>query len=949
MGGASKKWVERGARLFQRRAPAGLPQSTGGFALVAALGMLAFLVLLILSLSTLSQVEVHVQRGNQHAALARHQALFALDQAVALLEQQLGDDRSVSARADLHDSLDPAFGTALWTGAWAVVPADGEPAVEGPVWLVSGVRPDPRHVSEARRSGRATADDAVIALRSGDSTRLPIVAPLVAVDAGVGAESSGGNHMRYAFWIGDENLKVRPLGGGSENGQRPIPEHNSRHMFLRRPASVDSLLAPGADQRVVEPLLGKVQVRGQAALIEGVEIEALIAATDDYSWVSEGLPTDTVHGGWRRVIRPDRVSETLPEPFLSARRYLDVPRNFGVRASDGILQTEGNLAELEAGVQTATGFEGFHPVLTEVVVKCGVFHAANTRDIRVRFHIEFELYNPYTFPINLRHGESDHRPYDLVVTGLPRLLIENVNRATVLADLDLQHLRDHRHMHVPLIAWVDLSELVEGDAILLPPGEVVRVREPRQAQGLVRTLPAADRRVGPEDYGEEGDSIRIEVRFPADYRGTTFKLVRRSILEEGMDSNAEDAVVCAITGVPFLNDTLIVGTASQRFFLERSDDYTEEDYSFGFHFKLFDDPQARDGLAAFADTADLRRAVINFSDEPERFEVLSRHPGEIAIIDDFFSELDGFKSLGALGDSPLGSSASRDVRLYDIPDTDLWTFGELRHVPVEGKPPYAFGEPEGKGMNSLFDSSILVPPETVPWVRTAGEAGEGPDHAEGYRIVGAFNVNSTSLPAWRAMLVRGLKEYWIDRNATGGSDPHPIRAEAAFARHPFGASLLPDILPAELISSEAPFRQGLRLFEAHELEPLAEAIVARIRQAGPFPSMAAFFDRGILRDALEDAGVHLNNGFPPGSPGRIRQGDIAAALAPYIAVRSDTFVIRTYGDIINPVTRRVEARAAAEAIVQRENQPARHSAGPHVRGFAVVFFRWLEWEEGWGE
>jgi hypothetical protein len=89
-------------------------------------------------------------------------------------------------------------------------------------------------------------------------------------------------------------------------------------------------------------------------------------------------------------------------------------------------------------------------------------------------------------------------------------------------------------------------------------------------------------------------------------------------------------------------------------------------------------------------------------------------------------------------------------------------------------------------------------------------------------------------------------------------------------------------------------------------------------------------------------------------PGYLMQQDIVQAIAPAIAARSDTFVIRTYGEVRNPRTGEVESRAWAEAVVQRLPDYVNPSADDaHVfppshtdnqtfgRRFEIVSFRWL--------
>lgn len=80
--------------------------------------------------------------------------------------------------------------------------------------------------------------------------------------------------------------------------------------------------------------------------------------------------------------------------------------------------------------------------------------------------------------------------------------------------------------------------------------------------------------------------------------------------------------------------------------------------------------------------------------------------------------------------------------------------------------------------------------------------------------------------------------------------------------------------------------------------------------------------------------------FPKGKGPAASQ--VVAALAPILAIRSDTFRIRAYGDVTNPVSGAREASACCEAIVQRT--PAMID-GIMGRRFVVTYFRWLEPDE----
>lgn len=73
--------------------------------------------------------------------------------------------------------------------------------------------------------------------------------------------------------------------------------------------------------------------------------------------------------------------------------------------------------------------------------------------------------------------------------------------------------------------------------------------------------------------------------------------------------------------------------------------------------------------------------------------------------------------------------------------------------------------------------------------------------------------------------------------------------------------------------------------------------------------------------------------------GKPTAAQIYAVLAPQLAIRSDTFRVRAYGEAVNAVDpARVEGRAYCEAILQRLPEAAPGGLG---RRFAIVSFRWL--------
>lgn len=85
-----------------------------------------------------------------------------------------------------------------------------------------------------------------------------------------------------------------------------------------------------------------------------------------------------------------------------------------------------------------------------------------------------------------------------------------------------------------------------------------------------------------------------------------------------------------------------------------------------------------------------------------------------------------------------------------------------------------------------------------------------------------------------------------------------------------------------------------------------------------------------------------------GSSANLMQGDILQLLGPQLTARSDTFVIRCYGESIDPISKKVQSAVRGEAIVQRIAEPV--APGDNLiapseamgRRFIIKHFRWID-------
>jgi hypothetical protein len=233
--------------------------------------------------------------------------------------------------------------------------------------------------------------------------------------------------------------------------------------------------------------------------------------------------------------------------------------------------------------------------------------------------------------------------------------------------------------------------------------------------------------------------------------------------------------------------------------------------------------------------------------------------------------------------------------------------------------------------------------------------------AEGYKklgayslIKGAFNVNSTSVSAWAALL-RSNRGLDVDYAQGVGSDTDNNET-------PFPSSNSPTAPVTQ------PEWSGLSRLSDSQISGLAQRIVDQVKLRGPFMSISDFVNHrvgpldtttsytGALQAAIDfesgAGGSGINSGsraaaansaavdpnaetgtlsypaqyvpFPgpsnerkstTGIPGDITQADILRPIAPRLNARSDTFRIRAYGEVQDSFGN--VSSAICEAVVQR--------------------------------
>lgn len=267
-------------------------------------------------------------------------------------------------------------------------------------------------------------------------------------------------------------------------------------------------------------------------------------------------------------------------------------------------------------------------------------------------------------------------------------------------------------------------------------------------------------------------------------------------------------------------------------------------------------------------------------------------------------------------------------------------------------------------------------------------------------VKGPFNINSTSVDAWRTLFssLKGKPISVLDKDDAVRAglnmdeevvDGVPI-ANGAFANEDVYRGSRND-------PSDEEQWAGIRELTDEEINELATAMVKQVKLRGPFLSLSDFVNRrldrsntelalkGALQAALDDPECSINDGFRGGSrqfsaaersyvnaefpeamegavaygsPAYIDQADILENFGAQLTARGDTFVIRAYGDALDN-RGNVEARAWCEAIVQRtpdyldaadanylkQDELTSERNQNFGRKFTILQFRWLNASE----
>lgn len=916
-----------------------------GFALLITITLLAFLVVLMVSMAALSRVETQVADNGQKLAQARQNAMTGLNLALGQLQRHAGPDLRMTSSAEITS---PAR-NGHFAGVWTPPSAGGTPAIT--TWLVSGnEESNPLAVTPAGAPNPATAAGAseVFLVDSNSvatvAERVKLAKRPIQVAAstvpGLGSAAGTVTIGNYAYWVADQGVKVSTAlydqsddllydnTAGTVTATSPAAGDDwstdtdkrvrLRQLAQPRPRSEKLFGGFDPDASATRENLKRVVSSAQLPFADAVVTAANLKAQFHHATaLSEAVLVDLSSGTGR--LRQD-FSDT---PDLSAADETALRAFLRTRPASvaGLQATYTPQAADNAGATTFPMFS-VGPVLTEFAVRFQFYRDSGSGTLRIRHDIQAELWNPYAASLTIpANGLS------LEITGLPTVTWPGGS-----ADLN---------------AVIGAPRAVAANTVWAP-GQI------RVLSTGATTLDVATGATVPTTTESTQAAIGAggTVTIPS-AAGT----LRVRLLTAVSPS---PVVLAAYTpGITFTGTTV---TAA-------NDDPTQAQIGYAYDF--------RDDLRDWTDGS---RATAN-------------DPRKPALTGAFFDPGFPFWSATPTDNHQIINQAGADnfnagrvLAFFDLPRQEVVSAGALQHVAADK--PYALGNTWGGAANAVFDrfyfSTLPRWLATMPWdplappllpgrhvrlhvpaettVPTVGDpnGANGPTadylldrtHAAKHLMQrGAFNINSTSVPAWSAVLGGVRIPAWSYNPAA----PATAAVDNAFFRLPNGAQELAANPTLNTVADQ--HARGARVLTNTEVTQLATAVVAALKtRARPYPTLAAFVNDGVLANAIA-AVPTINTGLSAYAPGWLSQADILTAIAPFITPRSDTFLVRAYGDVQNPATGAVDGRVWCEALVQRlpdltlpvtgttdaavdplAPAPAKY---PFGRRFKIVSFRWL--------
>lgn len=936
--------------IKNKKAPS---DETRGFALLVTIVLVSFLVLILVALATFTRVETQVADNSQQLAKARQNALMGLNIAIGQLQKEAGPDRRISATLG-HETQLSGSNFRYITGIWD----ENARSKSAKAWLVSSsetvtVVDDALNTVQApsTSSSSAVSDSAnwvyLLWKNSAHPTdssnwicleKQPITVGSAAVPGMAAGTTPTIGH--YAYWVGDEGVKAsvalsdstsiaynNATGAGSVIGDdwsaTDTRKKDRLGQFALNRTRLDSKNLFTSFDIFDNKLSNIIQQNQLLFFSSGAPTNDELKERFHYlTPLSKGVLADlsatTTYGRLKRDLSDTSLSPSSDMVNFQLAR-VTVP----------VLTTSYSSEYTFDPTSTAPDHLKFpaYPVLTDFGIR--FWYSVTSGEIMLNYVVNAELWNPYATALKLPVGTTK---FQIDITNLPST-ITVIDNATPTANSYTVNLGS------------SVSVAVVDSSLTWTPGEVKLV------SGSA-TLVA----------GTAGASAQIGTGITLSAAGTPTEIASITLPALANLTVKLQEDLGTPTDIQTLDPTIPYSAATAT--------NSPTAPSFGYGFELNDDLMiwtSGDGTSAVSQ-ADPRRGTISG---------LAYYASVLWNVDPSANASPTFPTQGTFG----GVTAGKPIILFDIPRQEITSLGMFAHL--KSDLPYKMGNTWGTDNNYYDEYFVSTVPHFVTTSEWNPESGKplpnrynevyhpedtpaiAPSDIQDYEKaaqyllqVGSFNINSVSRPAWEAILGSRFNSNW---DYEGGTISSPF-LKNVFFRLPHGAQALSNPpLESGTLTTDDSVNTGGRQLTDDEIEALSDAIVDEIEtyasSNGPFRTLAEFINYGIISKAIATvtATGSINNSLAAefrGSSAALTQGDVINAIAPFINTRSDTFRIRAYGDIQNPITGDVEGRAWCEATVQRVTDmvdsaldrvtPNPISASSYFgRKFKIISFRWL--------
>jgi len=777
------------------------------FALVLALLLMSFVLLLILSMATLLQVEIRAASNSLQILHARENARLALMLAIGELQKHAGPDQRVTARADIlgDDNFDPS--TRFWTGVW-----DTTDPTASPTWLVSGADASPR-IAPAVPITMEVGFSAAINNSDQSNNFLPTQVPAQDLD-----------HGQYAWWISDEGIKAATsVNERLHNDPDPVSVGDR---YFDYTLNSNKILHARHDPNFDYNLLFDINDPNSSTkgrldhVISQDQIEILTAnkSQDDRDLIQASFKHD--HTLRNRFVLSDPSNGGLKKD-LSFLKTLDLsttsqaqldalynePNSLITKGAVQLVQFRGNptaypseeIIGMQIGEDTVAATEAranhfdLLPVITELQISFGIAAedgiATNSLPtgsaVYLIYKAYLELWNPYTIPILIGdHNMPDSLGFSdiaIEIDNLPSFKITNNNSAGSVTG-SIPNIR---------IRWSDHSESKR-----LRPGMVFRTSLPldsgsssnsdkksdKNISGTIQRVLAAtilgnrsDNYTGRFTFSNSPVEIRLQAINASNQEREmlTIELNNYSDFTIDYDYNSHNNRASWFKRVP-TSETGAWGMNTKSLEVPG--------YAFAFRYRMLDEQEAPGAITDISNwlceydirnrsiSVDLNSWNLNeawtstpalpydFSVNGVNTDLSSFEPSESFKGDHFFHYETSKKYTGR---------RDRIARFIDPPICEVTDLGAFRSLKYKDYSANSMGNPWGGDLNSHYDRyyfSTLPDPKIVTWDSVTPLAnGRIAHHIEIPQLVdqaaaahlfieNGFNLNSTSKESWKSLL-----------------------------------------------------------------------------------------------------------------------------------------------------------------------------------------------------